>query len=184
MQTPPHSLVASFERELKLVDENCRVVWGEMDYGIHRWVIQRHLAPDIYAECLRNFQEMHPGESRYFDQKRTDDNGKVIFTTRFDRIGEWSLERIIEDTRFDIDDDRGYRLPDRRDLIDIQRRLKDVRTQERKIRDMVQEENRARDALKRQRVEFLTKEIKNGKTLWGDEVVDLGRRPAMEGTEI
>lgn len=187
MQQPSRAVVSNFERELRLIDpDNLRIVWGQKDHGICRWVIQRRIPAHIHHQCLEDFSSAHPGEDRYFDQKQTDEEGNVIQTIHFDRVPEWALGHVVEDPDFtDLFDDRGYRPPDSRDLAAIKQWLFEFRSVEEQMRVMKDEREQQEQDKKDERVHILAEDIKNARGMWGDpEALDLGRRPAMPGTEI
>lgn len=187
MHEPSRASIRGFTRELALIDpHNLRVVWGEKSYGICRWVIERKLPAWLHHRMLEEFSTTHPGEDRYFDQKRTDEQGDVIQTTHHDNVAEWALGHVVEHPDFtDLFDDRGYREPDSRDLMAIKRWLFEFASVEEQMRVMKDEHAKQEQQKKDERVGVLAEDIVKSRRIFGDEEsYDMGRRPAMEGTEI
>jgi hypothetical protein len=143
------------------------------------------LPDDVHHDCLNDFKALYPGEDRYFDQQLTNDHGQVIGTRRFDRVPEWALGHIIQNREFDVDDPRAYREPAAYDLMKIREWLFEYRSTEEQMRDIRETKRKRKEALEHERVDVLARDIRDSKIIWGDTAdVDMGRRPAMEGTEI
>jgi len=185
MQPPSLENVRGFNRQLQAIHSDLRCIWGEEEYGICRWVIQRKLPKDIHGQRLEEFQRMYPGEDRIIDQQTTDDSGKVIKHRKLDLVNEWVLAHIVKDSFYDLDDDRGYRLPDQRDTSAIWNWLHEFKNIGEQMRAMREEQAKVDAKNKEDRVQCLAEDIRDSRSLWEDpELMYVNKNEAMAGTEI
>lgn len=174
-----------FVAELAAIHPDLRLRWGAESHGIELWVVERKLPDDVYASCLEDFAALYPGEDRWFDQQLMDDHGNVIGMRRFDRCPQWALGHIVQNPDYDVDDPRAYREPAAYDLAKIREWLFEYRNTEDQIREMRDAKDARDRKLKEERVGILARDIVSSRSTWGDEpLYDIGRKPAMEGTEL
>ena len=180
-----HSRVAPawFNKELQRLNPDLRMEWGRERLGVERWIILRRIASSLYGKLLAEFEE--GGQERFVEQTLTDDNGQPCGTRRYDLCPEWAVAHIVEDKGFDIDDPRGYREPDNRDIQAIYRWLHEFKNVEEQMRAMNEEHERAEAKKKEERVGILAREIVSSRGTWEDpDPFIFDGRKAMPGTEI
>lgn len=185
MQEPPKTVVQFFERQLRNLSPDFRIVWGEKPYGVCRWVVERHLPTDIHQQALRAFEYECPGEDRFIDQQTTNDNGDIAGIRHIDLVSEWVHVHTVEDNRYDLDSPLGYRMPDGRDIQALWNYLHEFKDMAEQMR-AVREEHRLADAKNEQeRNGALARDIVSSRSLWElPEHLDLGKVGAMKGTEL
>ena len=187
MLEPASSLVAGFNRQLKVIGEakhrQLRCIWGERDLGVERWVIQCHLPDDIHGQCLQDFETFH--EDRFVEKDIVSPAGQVVGHFRFDQVNPWALIHVVQDSFYDMDDPRGYRLPDERDTGVIWNWMHEFDTVAQQMRAVRDENRKADEAHERERVACLARDIKDSRSLWEDpELMYVTTKEAMAGTEI
>ena len=176
MQEPSRAVVRSFELQLRAMLSDFRVAWGEKPYGICRWVVERRLPAEIHGQCLEEFSQMHPGESRFVDQQMTGDQGQIVGTRHIDLVSEWVHVHTVQDTFYDLDDDRGYRPPDQRDIGILWNYLHEFRNMAEQMKAVREEQQKAKDANRKERVACLAQDIKDSRSVWEDPpLLDINR---------
>ncbi len=185
MQEPSPVVVSGFARQIRDLCPDFRIVWGEKNYGICRWVIERKLPPEIHRRALDDFSAMFPGEDRFIDQQMTDDDGANVGKRRIDLVPEWCYVHAVEDNRFDLDDPAGYRLPDSRDIKVLWNYLHEFKNMAEQMRAVREEQRLVDEAHQRERVECLARDIKNSNAIWDNpEPIYVNSKNALIGTEI
>ncbi len=168
MQSPSLETVRSFNRQLKAINSQLRCIWGEPDYGICRWVVQRELPADIHGKCLEEFGELFPGEHRFINQKMTNDEGKVIGERRVDQVNPWVLVHVVADKFYDLDDERGYCVPRETDISAIWNWLHEFKNISEQMRAFKNAEQKRDEKNQADRVRCLAEDISTSRSVWED----------------
>lgn len=185
MQEPSSDVTRFFRQQLNAIHSELRCIWGEKDYGVDRWVVQRKLPPEVHAHCLEEFHQLFPGEERFIDQQLVNDNGVVVSVRRCDRVAEWVLVHIVEDRTFEIDDPRGYRPPDQRDIATIWNWLHEFRDITEQMKAMKEEEAARDQKHQQERVRCLAEDIRDSRAIFEDPpIFDMGQNRTKESESI
>ncbi len=172
-----------FKKALKEISSDLRVIWGRESVGIERWIIQRQIPPQIHGKLIRDWERDNPGKERIFTQQLTDDNGNITDTRAFDFCPEWAMVHVVENKDYELEDERGYREPDRRDIESIQHWMFDFEGPEQQIRAMREERERAKLKFQQERVGHIAREIVNSAEIWETKFIDSPAK-VMKGTEL
>ena len=185
MQEPSSAVVQPFKRQIQAMLHDFRIVWGEKSYGVCRWVVERRLPDAVHGQCLREFAEFYPGQERYVDQQLTNDAGEITGTRRVDLVSEWVHVHTIQDVFYDLDDPRGYRLPDQRDIGILWNYLHEFRNMEEQMKAVRDEQEAAATANRKERVACLAQDIKDSRSIWElPEPMYVSTTDALPGTEL
>ena len=185
MQEPSRAPLQPFLRQLQCMLHDFRVQWGEKNYGICRWVIERRLPDVMHRQCLLDFARLYPGEARFVDQQLTNDAGEIIGMRQVDLVSPWVHVHTVQDSFYDLDDPRGYRLPDQRDISSMWNYLHEFRNIEEQMRVIRAEQEAKKQANQKERVACLADDIKHSKSLWEiPENMYINKTEALPGTEF
>ena len=185
MQEPHRRVVEFFDRQIRNLCPDLRVIWGEKSYGVCRWVVERHLPHEIHQQALRAFEREYPGEDRFVDQQMTNDAGEVTGIRHIDLVSEWVHVHTVEDKVYDLDSPLGYRLPDSRDIQMLHQYLHEFKNMAEQMRAVRKEQAQADAKHQQERNECLARDIVSSRSIWElPPHLDLGKVEAMEGTEV
>jgi len=114
-----------FQRELRLIDTNLRLVFGYERYMVNKWVIERKMSPERYQACYSTLLE--EDRPRFVTQAIYDTNEplyddeggmcgyKQVGSREFDLAPEWEWMATIETQKGE------FKQPGPEDLVSLRR---------------------------------------------------------------
>lgn len=95
-----------FIKELALIDQDLRVVWGFDRYLMNNWVIEAHIPPHLYAQRYFSFlcsggprfieQPIYDRSKPIYDEDGNEVGFPIIGTRQFDMAPEWEWRKTIQ----------------------------------------------------------------------------------------